>query len=59
MSSDDTTAYNPRVFVVGKDTNKRIVAGDEQDASPADSPGNYRALAGDESGARLLAGDEA
>ena len=56
MAAEETTQYNPRMFIKNKDVPRRKLAGD---AAPADPRLNFRALAGDTKGARLLAGDAA
>lgn len=55
MAQEDTTQYNPRIFVRGLNTRKRIAAGDQASGS---TPADYRAAAGDQKGLRLAAGDQ-
>jgi len=56
MAGQDPAVYTPVIFVKGLDTERRAPAGDEAETPAAI---NFRCLAGDQAGARLLAGDEA
>lgn len=56
MAQQDFSTYTPKLFVQGLSVAKRVVAGDQATGTEYR---DYRRLAGDESGVRLLAGDEA
>lgn len=56
MAAEDTTVYSPRIFVANLGTAKRLVAGDQATGTQIK---DRRVLAGDQTGVRLLAGDQA
>ncbi len=60
MAQEDTTKYNPKIFIRGKSVNRLLLSGDEApNAGGANEELDFLALSGDQYGALLLSGDEA